>query len=195
MTQTETEFVTLKANSEFEISTSEPWIIRRKEDGFIPKFSKNNSGYLFGGIGGQMYLLHRLVGEQFVKNDDLINKTQIDHKNGVKDDNSIENLRWVSHSENQKNKTKHNDDIIYEYVDETPDDTITIDDYGTHRFEFYSYSEETGKFYYYNGLRYRLLHVNETKRSGTLFVIAYDSNNEKIRIYINKFKRLYNIIN
>ncbi|KAA6364333.1 MAG: hypothetical protein EZS28_040140 [Streblomastix strix] len=45
MTQTETEFVTLKANSVFEISTHEPWIIRRKEDGFIPKFSKNNSGY------------------------------------------------------------------------------------------------------------------------------------------------------
>ncbi|KAA6365085.1 MAG: hypothetical protein EZS28_039388 [Streblomastix strix] len=53
MTQTETEFVTLKANSEFELSTQEPWIIRRKQDGFIPKFSKNNSGYLIGWVGGQ----------------------------------------------------------------------------------------------------------------------------------------------
>ncbi|KAA6368795.1 MAG: hypothetical protein EZS28_035677, partial [Streblomastix strix] len=46
MTQSEIQFVTLKANNEFEISTSEPWIIRRKEDGFIPKFSMNNSEYL-----------------------------------------------------------------------------------------------------------------------------------------------------
>ncbi|KAA6355139.1 MAG: hypothetical protein EZS28_049334, partial [Streblomastix strix] len=63
MAQTETEFVTLKANNEFEISTSEPWVIRRKEDGFIPKFSENNSGYLLGWVGGQAHLLHRLVAE------------------------------------------------------------------------------------------------------------------------------------
>ncbi|KAA6363328.1 MAG: hypothetical protein EZS28_041145, partial [Streblomastix strix] len=33
------EFVTLKADGKYEISAHEPWIIRRKEDGFIPKFS------------------------------------------------------------------------------------------------------------------------------------------------------------
>ncbi|KAA6369822.1 MAG: hypothetical protein EZS28_034651 [Streblomastix strix] len=44
MPETETQFVTLKVNNEFEISTSNPWIIRKKEDGFIPKFSKNNRG-------------------------------------------------------------------------------------------------------------------------------------------------------
>jgi hypothetical protein len=50
-TETQTEFVTLKANNEFEISVSEPWIIRIKEDGFIPKFSRNNSGYLQARFG------------------------------------------------------------------------------------------------------------------------------------------------
>ncbi|KAA6378916.1 MAG: hypothetical protein EZS28_025557 [Streblomastix strix] len=94
-TQTETEFVTLKANNEFEISTQEPWIIRRKEDGFIPKFSQTNSGYLQAAFGGQKYNLHRLVAEQYVANDDPITKIQIDHKNGVKTDNSIENLCWT----------------------------------------------------------------------------------------------------
>ncbi|KAA6396119.1 MAG: hypothetical protein EZS28_008350 [Streblomastix strix] len=139
------QFVTLKANSEFEISTQEPWVIRRKEDGFIPKFSKNNSGYLQVRIGEQMYLLHRLVDEQFVTNDDPITKTQIDHKNGVKTDNRIENLRWVSNSENCKNKMKHNADVIYEYVDELPDDAIIINDYGLHQ----------------------VLHINERKQNET----------------------------
>ncbi|KAA6398732.1 MAG: hypothetical protein EZS28_005741 [Streblomastix strix] len=50
-TETETEFVTLKANSELEISICEPWIIWRKQDGFIPKFSESNSGYLLGNVG------------------------------------------------------------------------------------------------------------------------------------------------
>ncbi|KAA6369027.1 MAG: hypothetical protein EZS28_035446, partial [Streblomastix strix] len=154
------QFVTLKADEKFEISTQEPWVIRRKEDGFIPKFSKNNSGYLFGMFGEQVYSLHRLVAEQFVKNDDPINKTQIDHKNGVKTDNSITNLRYVSPSDNQKNKTKHNTDIIYEYIDELPDDAITISDYGTHQ----------------------VLHTNEEKRSGALFVIAYDSNDNQFKV-------------
>ncbi|KAA6385941.1 MAG: hypothetical protein EZS28_018533 [Streblomastix strix] len=131
-TETETQFVTLKADEKYEISTQEPWIIRRKEDGFIPKFSQTNSGYLRGRLGGQVHLLHRLVAEQFVTNDDSINKTQIDHKNGVKTDNSITNLRYVSPSDNQKNKSKHNADVIYEYVDEVPDDAITINDYGLH---------------------------------------------------------------
>ncbi|KAA6372926.1 MAG: hypothetical protein EZS28_031547, partial [Streblomastix strix] len=53
-TQTETEFVTLKINNELEITTQEPWIIRRKEDRFIPKFSKNKCGYLRGNVGGQI---------------------------------------------------------------------------------------------------------------------------------------------
>ncbi|KAA6398958.1 MAG: hypothetical protein EZS28_005511, partial [Streblomastix strix] len=85
--ETETEFVTLKANEKYEISTQEPWVIRRKEDGFIPKFSKNNSGYLHVGIGGKNYSLHRLIAEQFVENDDPINKTQVDHKNQNQSDN------------------------------------------------------------------------------------------------------------
>ncbi|KAA6380369.1 MAG: hypothetical protein EZS28_024103 [Streblomastix strix] len=157
-TETETEFITLKADEKYEISTKEPWIIRRNEDGFIPKFSKTNSGYLHGRLGEQVHLLHRLVAEQFVKNDDPINKTQIDHKNGNKNDNSIENLRWVNNSDNQKNKTKHNDDIIYEYVDETPDDAIIISDYGLHQ----------------------VLHINEAKRSGLLFVLAYDNEDNQV---------------
>ncbi|KAA6357670.1 MAG: hypothetical protein EZS28_046803, partial [Streblomastix strix] len=94
-TQTQTEFVTLKVNNEFEISTQEPWVIRRKEDGFIPKFSYTNNGYLQAAFGGQKYNLHRQVADQYVANDDPITKTLIEHKNGVKTDNSIGNLRWT----------------------------------------------------------------------------------------------------
>ena len=44
------------------------------------------------------YPLHRLMAEAFIPNPD--NKPCIDHKDGNRQNNSIENLRWASYSEN-----------------------------------------------------------------------------------------------
>lgn len=42
--------------------------------------------------------VHRLIGIAFIKN--ALNKKQINHKNGLKTDNSISNLEWVTPKEN-----------------------------------------------------------------------------------------------
>lgn len=44
------------------------------------------------------FLIHRLLAEHFIPNPE--NKPCIDHINGIRDDNRIENLRWCTHSEN-----------------------------------------------------------------------------------------------
>jgi len=70
------------------------------------KQQKMNNGYIMVGLssgkkGKPVYKsVHRLMAICFLPNPE--NKKEVNHKNGIKHDNRLENLEWVTRSENIK---------------------------------------------------------------------------------------------
>jgi hypothetical protein len=85
------------------------------DDGRV--YSKKNKIFLKPGINSHGYLqiglskngkrnthkIHRLIGLHYIPNPE--NKKCIDHKNRIRTDNRIKNLRWATDSENGQNQS------------------------------------------------------------------------------------------
>lgn len=66
--------------------------------GILVKGMVDSSGYSEVLLNGHLYRRHRVIAEAFLEQVD--GKTYVNHINGVKTDNRIENLEWVTRSEN-----------------------------------------------------------------------------------------------
>lgn len=78
---------------------------RHNKKGHWTYGSNTAGGYLKVTIDGVQYRVHRLVAETFISNPE--NKPQIDHKNRNKTDNSVDNLEWVTATENCYNRNSN----------------------------------------------------------------------------------------
>lgn len=74
----------------------------RKQKGEILKLQKDKDGYVVCPLKkeGKSYILkvHRMVAKAFIDNPN--NYSCVDHINGIRDDNRVENLRWCTNKQN-----------------------------------------------------------------------------------------------
>jgi hypothetical protein len=105
-------FYKIKDYDNYEISKS--GILKRKKFkspgtftsiDYYPKAFKSKNGYLFFRLKNnnnkyKKVSQHRLMALTFIPN--LENKKCVNHINGIRNDNRLENLEWVTHSENTK---------------------------------------------------------------------------------------------
>lgn len=85
-------------------SIDENGVVINNFTGRIIKPHTDLNGYQRIGIrvGGKQknFYIHRLVAGAFIENPN--NKETVNHKNGVKSDNSVVNLEWMTNKENLK---------------------------------------------------------------------------------------------
>lgn len=183
----------LKGFNDYVIKNYFPYEIKRVSKNRVVKECKSN-GYISMNlvVGNKRKTLgkHILIARQFIPNDDPKNKRFVDHKNKHRDDYHISNLRWVTASENGKNKSSCRG-VDYEYVTEIPGDAIVVDSYGKHTFEDYYFHDN--KFYFHNGIEYRVLYICTDKKNGSKYVYAVNTDGKQTSIYYSKFKRLYGL--
>ena len=67
----------------------------------LMKIRKDKCGYCYVKISGRVKKVHRLVAEAFIPNPE--NKPTVDHINNIKDDNTVDNLRWATMKEQANN--------------------------------------------------------------------------------------------
>ena len=138
----------------FAISSIHPHLIKDIVTEEIAKESLDGNGYVRVKIDGKSYPKHRVIAEQFIPNPK--NLPDVDHINRVRDDNRLENLRWCSRADNNKNRSACNG-FKYEYVDELPEGAQPFREYKGRKLK--NLYRKDNDFYYDIGPHFRKVPV------------------------------------
>lgn len=69
------------------------------------KARNNNKGYFKVNLNGKNIYIHTLIAKTFISNEN--NYKEINHKDGNKENNCIDNLEWCNHKDNMIHASKN----------------------------------------------------------------------------------------
>jgi hypothetical protein len=87
----------------YDYEVSDQGEVRNMKTGRILKPILMKIGYYKVTLPKKQILVHRLVAMTFLENPNQY--PEVDHKNNIRTDNRVENLQWVSSSQNSQNTT------------------------------------------------------------------------------------------
>ena len=173
---------------DYEIEIEAPHRIRRKRDGLMLKLTLNKTlGYVIVSLNGEQYYYHRILAKHFIPNPE--NLQEVDHIDRDKKNNALENLRWVTRTENNSNRTvkKYGK---REVLDHAPNDITEI-----RTFNDVEYAENKYFFCFENDrvvMRvndHKWQWVAQTPHNGYLRINMRDINGRYHQVYMHKLIR------
>ena len=91
-----------KSDTDYEINTSYPYVIRRRDTKAIAHYGKRIDGYIRCYLNQKEHLKHIVVAKQWLPNPKHL--PMVDHRNRNRADDHVSNLRWVTVSDNNYNR-------------------------------------------------------------------------------------------
>ena len=159
-------------------------IFRNTQTKKIRHGSTNKGGYKVIILNGKAYYVHQILAKMFVGNPN--NYEVVDHINHIRSDNRVENLRWVSQSNNLKNKS-HFKGVVYEYLDKIPEQATQIFNLKGSNFDNLFYFNR--EFYIDCCVNVRKLHGNQQGKQ--VVYSTYNVDNQRVFFSVKQFLEHY----
>ncbi|CAL5981299.1 HNH_endonuclease [Hexamita inflata] len=152
---------------------------KNRSEGYFMATLSNEFGY-------KSFDVHQLVALAFLG--PCPPGFQVDHISRDKTDNRATNLRYVSASNNCKNKTIYKGHTA-EYFDQLPPNCVQLKSYGKHVFENYFINADTKEIYSFDNNQFRKVILVTDKASGTQKYNTKNTLGKNVSVCLSKLQQ------
>lgn len=179
--QTENSWEELKSHHLYEICKEYPYNIREKGKLKNVSVSLNPSGYEQVALDGITYGLHRIIALQWLPNPD--NLREVNHKDGNRSNNHLDNLEWISTNDNRKDRKPYQKRKA-EFLNELPESAVPLNEYNNYEYDRFWFDYESKRLIVNSRNKWRLVQISN---NGSELITLIDINGKSHTLSWNKF--------